>query len=83
MRLLAMAALAALIGASAQAATVTSTVLAVDVERHVLQLADRSFVAVDPKVDLSAIRPGLRVEIDARVDELDAYAPATRVQPAP
>jgi len=60
--------------------TLTSTVISVDVKRNTLTLSDKTIMIVAKDVDLTAIKPGMKVAISAAGDE-DGFSPATAVRP--
>ena len=60
--------------------SLTSTVVNVDLTRNTLTLSDKTVMIVAKEVDLSAIKPGMKVAIAAVGDE-DGFRPATAVTP--
>lgn len=85
MRKIALMAAAAAIAFSvvvpAFAKTVTSTIAAIDTKHRAVILEDKTVMLVDDSVDLSAISVGMKVVVDAVVDE-DGYSRATAISPS-
>lgn len=80
MRLLVLAAAAALVAGTASAASLTSTIAKIDTKNRVLYLSDRTAMIVGAEVDLTQLRPAMRVQITANMDE-DGFSPASAVTP--
>ena len=57
-----------------------STVWAVDAKHHVVVLTDKTIMLVSNEIDLAEVKPGMKVEIVAALDE-DGYSLATAVTP--
>ena len=86
MRKLAALAVAAALACSAivpafAADTVTSTIAAIDTKHRAIILEDKTVMLVADEVDLATISVGMKVSVEAVVDE-DGYARATAITPA-
>lgn len=72
---------AALLAYPANAADlITSTIAMVDAKRHTVTLTDKTIIEVAKDVDLSQVKPGMKVAIAAYGDE-DGFEPATAITP--
>ena len=76
-----MTAAAVLFAAPALAGSVTATIAAIDTHHRAVILDDKTIMLVDDAVDLAAISVGMKVTIEANVDE-DGYSRATAITPA-
>jgi len=75
------AAIAAALSTSAGASdALVATVTTVDAKHNALVMGDKTVMLIGKDVDISAIKPGMKVAIAARIDE-DGYSPATAVTP--
>jgi len=75
-----MAAAAVLFVSPALAGSVTSTITAIDTQHRAVILEDKTIMLVDDSVDLAAVNVGMKVTIEANVDE-DGYSRATAITP--
>jgi len=62
------------------AETLRSTVTAIDTNKRIVVLSDKTVMIVGKDVDLTAIKPGTKVAITARMDE-DGFSPITVITP--
>ena len=75
------AAAAVLFVTPALAGSVTATVAAVDTKHRAVILDDKTIMLVADEVDLAAVKVGMKVTVEANVDE-DGYSRATAITPA-